>query len=62
MNKIPETKKSKDNISWAANTRNNKDKDFKEKKKYQQSNNNSSANKNLSAECIYCGQDGHFSI
>ena len=62
MNKISETKKSKNNSSGAANAGNNKNKESKQKKKYQQINTNFSVNKNLSMKCTYCGQDGHFAI
>ena len=62
MNKISETKKSKNNSSGAANAGNNKNKESKQKKKYQQINTNFSVNKNLSMKCTYCGQNGHFAI
>ena len=62
MNKISETKKSKNKSSGAANAGINKNKDSNQKKKGQQSNTNSSANKHSSTKCTYCGQDGHFII
>ena len=62
INKILETKNSKDNISGAANVGNNKNKESKNNKKYQKSNNNSRVNKNSSMKCTYYGQDGHFAI
>ena len=60
MNKISETKRSKDNCSRAANAGNNKNKEYNRKKKDRQSNTKSSANKNLSVKCTYFIQDGHF--
>ena len=48
MNKISETKKSKDNGSGADNTGNNKNKYTKKRKKDQHSNNNSRGNKKKS--------------
>ena len=59
-NKSSETKKSKDNISRAANS--GKNKESKKKKKDHQINTNSSVNKNPSMKCTYCGHDGHFAI
>ena len=48
INKILETKNSKDNISRAANVGNNKNKESNNNKKYQKGNNNSRVNKNSS--------------
>ena len=62
MNKISETKKSKDNISGTANAGNNKNKESNQNKKDHKSNNNSIVNKNLSMKCTYFRQDGHFVI
>ena len=62
MNKNSETKNSNDNSSGAANTVNNKTKDYNQKKKDHQSSNNSSTNNYFSAKCTCWGQDGHFSI
>ena len=62
MNKISETKKSKDNNCGSSNAGNNKNKKSIQKEKEQQSNNNYSVNKNSSMKCTYCRQDGHFTI
>ena len=62
MNKISETKKSKENSSGAAKAVNNTNKWSRQNKKDQQSNTNSSVNKNSSIKCTYCGQDDHFAI
>ena len=59
MNKISETKTSKDNSSGAANAMNNKNKSSKHKKNYQKSNTNPSTNTNSSMKCTCCGQDGN---
>ena len=62
MNKISETKKSKDNSSVAANAVNNKYKESKQNKKDQKINTNSTINKNVPMKCTHCGHNVPFVI